>query len=94
MILVGERIGHRHRAKQVADEVIQFRVGNEVCGLLIAQGSPEQTREPNQRLAAARQTVRTGIRADHLALHAECGGLQRDKVDIPESRTVRAVAEH
>jgi len=94
MILVCERIGDRHGTEQIADEVVQFRIGDEVRRLLIAQRSAQEAGEPDQCLATARQTVRTGIRADHLALHAECGGLQRDKVDVSESRTVRAVAEH
>ena len=94
MILVGEGIRDRHRTEQIADEVIQFGIGDEVCRLLIAQRSAQEAGEPDQCLAAARQTVRPGIRADHLTLHAECGGLQRDKVDVSESRTVHAVAEH
>jgi len=45
-------------------------------------------------LATARQAIGARIGADHLALHTKCGGLQRDKVDIPESIAIDAFAEH
>ena len=80
------RIGHC--AQQVAYEAVEFRVGDEMCGLLVQKGSAEHAREPKQGVAAASDTVGLTIGADQLTLDAEGSGLQRDKADVAESRAI------
>jgi hypothetical protein len=45
-------------------------------------------------MAAAGQAERLGAGADQFTLHAECGGLQRDKADVLESGAVHSLAKH
>src|SRR5581483_1116349 len=88
----GERIGHG--AKQVADQVIQFAIGDQVRSLLIEQRTTEHAGEPHDGEASAGQAVRLIVRADQLTLNTECGGLQRDKIDVLESSSVHSLAKH
>jgi hypothetical protein len=67
------RVGHG--AQQVANEVIQLHVGDEMGGLLVAQRSAQNARQTEQGVAAACQAIGLAVSADHLALDAECGGL-------------------
>src|SRR5580692_1479199 len=45
-------------------------------------------------MAAAGQAIGLAVGADQLTLNAECGGLQRDKVDVFESIAVDRLAKH
>src|SRR4029077_1873651 len=87
-------VRHWYGTKQIAYETVEFGIGDEVRRLLMAERAAKDARESDQCLAAACQAIGTGIRADHFALHAECGGLQGDKVDVLESRNISSVAEH
>ena len=88
------KIRHWYGTEQIANEAVELGIGDEVRCLLMAERAAKDARESDQCLAAACQAIGTGIGADHLALHAECGGLQGDKVDVLESRNISSVAEH
>jgi hypothetical protein len=45
-------------------------------------------------MTSARQAIGLTVVADQLTLHAECGRLQRNKIDILESRTAHGLAKH
>src|SRR5580704_898626 len=84
----------RDGAQQVADEVVEFGVEDQVRGLLVEQRSAEHAGQAEQRVAAAGQAIGLAVGADQLTLNAECGGLQRDKVDVFESIAVDRLAKH
>ena len=75
----------RHGTQQIAHEVVEFDIGNEVRGLLVAQRSAEHARKSEQGMAAASQAIGLAVGADQLTLDTKCGGLQRDKIDVLES---------
>jgi hypothetical protein len=75
-------------------QVVQFHVGDEMGGLLVAQRSSEHARKTEQGMAAAGQAIRLGVGADQLTLHAESSGLQRDKVDVLKGRAIHGLAKH
>src|SRR5579864_1058601 len=62
--------------------------------LLTEQRSAEDARKPDQCRAAACQAIRFAAGADQFTLNAECGGLQRDKIDVLESGAVHSLAKH
>ena len=79
MIGVAQHLWIGNGAEQVADQAVEFGVGNEVRGLLVAQGAAEHARKTDQRAAAAGQAVGLAVGADQLTLDAECGGLREDE---------------
>src|SRR6266576_2220489 len=87
-------IRHWYGTEQIANETVELGIGDEVRRPLMAERAAKDARESDQCLAAACQAIGPGIGADHLALHAECGGLQGDKVNVLESRNISSVAEH
>ena len=90
------RVGHgaQQIAQQIAHQIVEFHVGDEMRGLLVAQRAPKHARKTEQGMAAAGQAVRLGVGADQLTLHAEGSGLQRDKVDVLEGRAIHSLAKH
>ena len=86
------RIGHG--TQQVAHEVVEFAVGDEMCGLLAAERSAEHARKAQQGVAAAGQAIGLAAGTDQLTLNAEGGGLQRDKIDVLECGAVYSLAKH
>jgi hypothetical protein len=94
MIDTGQGCGVRDGSQQVADEIVQLDVGDEVRCLLVEQRSPEHARKSQQGVTAARQTVGLAVGADQLTLDTEGGGLQRDKINVLKSRAIYSLAKH
>src|SRR6266700_1901379 len=92
-------IGHAHnvrigdRSQQITYQIVELDVGDKMRGLLVEYRSAQHARETEQHVAAACQTVSFTVGADQLTLDAKCGGLQGDKVDIPESIAAERLAK-
>jgi len=71
------RIGYG--AQQVANEIVQFHVDDEMRGLLSAHGPAEHAGQAEQGAASASQAIGLAVVADQLTLYAESGRLQRNK---------------
>src|SRR5437588_9127427 len=54
-----QHMGIGHGAEQVADEAIEFGIGDEVSGLLLAKRSAKNTGEAEQRIVAAGKAIRS-----------------------------------
>ena len=65
------RIGHS--TQQVAHQAIEFRIGDEMSGLLAAKRSTKDTGQAQQLGIAAGQAMRPVASTDQFALDAECG---------------------
>src|ERR1019366_4300394 len=89
-----ENLSFRHRAQQIAHEVVEFNVGDEMRSLLVAHRPAQHTGKTEQGMTPARQAIGPAVIADQFTLHAESGRLQRDKIDILESRAVHSLAKH
>ncbi len=87
---VDEWVGNS--AEQIADEAIEFGIGDEVRGLLVAQRSTEHAREAEQSGIAAGQAIWAAISANQFALNAKCGGLKRDEMNVLKRRAVNSLA--
>src|SRR6202034_831509 len=81
-------------AEQVAHEAVEFGIGDQVSGLLVAQRSTENTRKAEQRRVAAGEAIRTAVGADQFALDAKSGGLQRNEMYVLESSAVNGLTKH
>ena len=91
---VVKEVGIGDGAQQVADETIQFGIGDEMGSLLMAQGSAEDTGKTEQRGISAGQTIGPVIGRDQFALDTERCGLQRNEVNVLESRAINRLAKH
>lgn len=94
--LVGgvERRWRRNGAEQIANQVVEFNIGDQVCSLLIAKRSTEHARETDQGVAATGKAVGLVACADQLTLHAKCGRLQWDKGNVSEGAAINSIAKH
>ena len=90
----GKNLRLRNGAKQVAHQAVELGVGDQVGSLLVAQRTAEHARQANEALASAGQAVWLVAGRDQFTLNAEAGGLQWDKIDVPESRAVNTLAKH
>ena len=75
-------------------QAVELGVGDQVGSLLVAQRTAEHARQANEALASAGQAVWLVAGRDQFTLNAEAGGLQWDKIDVPESRAVNTLAKH
>src|SRR5579872_206746 len=87
-----ERVGNG--AQQIANEIVELVIGNEMRSLLMPKRSAENARKTHQGLTSAGEAVGLAVDADDFTLHTESGGLQRDKRDVPKSAAVHGVAKH
>ncbi len=94
MVGHADNVRIRYGAEQIADEVVELHVGDEVRGLLIAQRSTQHARQSEQGVTSTRQAVGLAVGTDQLTLDAECGGLQRDKINVLECRAIHSLAKH
>jgi len=62
--------------------------------LLVAEGSPQDSREAEQRTVSAGQAVRRGPGTDQFALDAKGGGLKRKKINVLETGPIDRLAKH
>jgi hypothetical protein len=69
-----ERFRIGHGAQQITHQMLEFDVGDQMGALLVGHRSTKHAREAEQRVTAARQTVRRAVCADQFTLNAECGG--------------------
>ena len=91
------RVGERRlwdSPKKVANQIVQFGIGDQVRRLLMEQRSSQHAGKPKQGMAATRQAIRLAVGTDQLTLNAEGGRLQGDKIDIPKSIAVHGLAKH
>jgi len=84
VIGAAQDLGVGNGAEKVAHEAVEFHVGDKVRRLLVAEGAAEHARQAQQSSIAAGQATGRAVGADDFALHAECGGLQGDEVDVLE----------
>ena len=80
--------------QQIANQIVEFGVGDQVRGLLVAERSTKDARKSEQRMAAAGWANGLAVVADQLALDAERGRLQRDKIDVLKFCGVQGLAKH
>jgi hypothetical protein len=64
-------LGIGNRAEQVADETVEFRIGDEMSRLLLAQSSAQNARQAEQRRVATGEAIWPAVGADQLALDAK-----------------------
>jgi len=76
MICIIQNCGIGNRAEQIADEIIEFGISDQVRRLLVAERSAKHARKPEEGMTATGQTVRLAVVADQLTLNAKRGGLQ------------------
>ncbi len=94
MIGQADDVGIGDGAQQIPNQIVEFDVGDQVRGLLVAHRAAEHARKPEQRMAAASQTVGFTVRTDQFALDAECGGLQWDKTNVLKGIAVQRLPKH
>jgi hypothetical protein len=80
--------------EQVANEAVEFRIGDEVGGLLLPQRAAENAGEAEQRLISASQAIGPAVIADQLALNAEGSRLERNEIKFFEGRAVHRLTKH
>lgn len=71
-----------HGTKKFANQAIEFGVGNEMSGLLIAEGSAENAGEAQDGAASAGKAMGSIVFADQLTLNAKHRSLQFDEADV------------
>ena len=79
MIEYADFVGVGYGSEQIADQAVEFAIGDQVCGLLVSQGSTENTRKSDYGCAAACQAIWLVAGADQLTLNTEHCRLQRNK---------------
>jgi hypothetical protein len=84
----------RDGMEQVANEAVEFRIGDEVGGLLLPQRAAENAGEAEQGLISAGQAIGPAVIADQLALDAERSGLEWDEIEFFEGRAVHRSTKH
>ncbi len=89
-----EKLGIGDCAQQVADETVEFRIGDEMRRLLLAKGSPQNAGKAEQRRVAAGEAIRAAVGADQFALDAKRCRLERDEINVLESRAINRLAKH
>jgi hypothetical protein len=80
--------------QQIADQTVEFGIGDEVSGLLMAKGSSENAGETEQGVTAASQAIGPVIGGDQFTLDAKRSRLKRNKMNVLESRAVNRLAKH
>ena len=80
--------------KQVADKTVEFGIGDEMGGLLVAKSSAQNTGEAEQRRVATGQAGCSAVGADQFALDAKRRRLKRNEVNVFESSAVHRLAKH
>jgi hypothetical protein len=81
-------------AQQVADEAVELGIGDEMCGLLMAQRPAQNAREAEQGRIATGEAKGPAIGADQFALDAKRGGLKRNEIYVFERGAVNSLAKH
>ena len=81
-----------HGSQQIAHQVVQLHVDDQMRGLLAAHRPAQHARKAEQGMASACQAIGLAVVADQLALHAEYGRLQRDEIDFLKCSTARGLA--
>jgi hypothetical protein len=81
-------------AQQIADKTVEFRIGDEMCCLLLSKRSTENTGQAEQRGVSAGQAIGPVIGADQFALDTKGSRLKRNEINILESGAVDRLAKH
>src|SRR5579862_1901943 len=72
----------RNRSEKRPHQTVEFRICDEVRGLLPAQRSAQHARKIEHRQTATRQTARRVVVTEQLTLHAKYRRLQRNKINV------------
>ena len=94
MVSNAEDFGVGNRAEQVANQAVEFRVGDEMRRLPVAKRSPEHAGEAEQRAIAAGEAIGPAIATDEFALDAKGGRLKGKEIDVFESAAIDRFAKH
>jgi hypothetical protein len=81
-------------AEQVADEKVEFRIGDEMSGLMLPQRATQDTGETEKGLISAGQAVGPAVIANQFTLNAKRGRLERNEVEFFERVTINRLTKH
>src|ERR1041385_337954 len=94
MIRLAKNLRLGHSAEQIPHQAVEFAIGDQMGGLLVQKRAAEDPGQPEQCMAAACQAIGLAVGTDQLTLNTECGGLQRDKINVLKCRTIHSLAKH